>query len=218
MRRMLAILAATVAVLVAASGPALAADDYLDFSDPAPRQQLDRVPGWVTLVFKTEASATLAKIVVQDAAGGSVASGPRIVEGTNVTTQLKSGLTKGTYTVYYRTSDADGQPRGGAFQFSYGKGNWTDINVRPWIGESAEPTVIAEKEPTETPTTEPSGPETYTPAPTATATVTSPSPTPSAAPPAGPWIGLGAVLLAVAGVGGWLLWRRRSTPSPRRVA
>ncbi|MFZ0529086.1 MAG: copper resistance protein CopC [Propionicimonas sp.] len=200
-----------------AAANAWAADDFLDSSDPAPRQELKQVPGWVTLVFKAQADASLATIIVLDSAGRNVTTGPLIVEGTNVTTQLMSGLPKGTYTVYYRTTDEFGERRGGAYQFAYGKGDWTPVESEVWKGESAQPTILNDPEPTDspTPTPTPTAPETFTPSPT-TAPPASPTAAPTATPqPADPgdstgWIlGGGAVILGVAGVAGWLAWRRR---------
>ena len=196
---------------------AQAADDYLVTSNPAPRDEVDNPPGWVTLVFRTEASAKLAKIVVQNGAGLDVTTGDIIVEGTNVTVQLISNLPRDTFTVTYRTSDAKGEPRGGAFQFSYGPGTWTDVNDT-WIGASAEPTVIASPpsaapEPEEPPTADPATP-TQEPATTGPATT---GPTTEPGPPSGGgdpnavwWFVGGGVLLAAAG-GGYALARRRGT-------
>ncbi|MDQ7993777.1 MAG: copper resistance protein CopC [Propionicimonas sp.] len=219
--RLLAALAAALLCFSVPATPALAADDNLVVSDPEAHSELTREPGWVMLVFKTEASATLAAIVVQNSAGENVATGPLIVEGTNVTTQLISGLAKDTYTVIYRTEDADGQPRGGAFQFSYGPGTWTDVDD-VWVGEEEQPpqiddpgpaaTPVATAEPTPTPTgTEPATPtQTATAAPT---TQTSPSASPAPAPQNGggvtPWLVALGVLLVIGSVV-WALVSRRN--------
>jgi methionine-rich copper-binding protein CopC len=188
-----------------APAPAQAADDYLVTSNPAPHDELDNPPGWVTLVFKTDASAKLAKIVVQNGKGLDVTTGDIIVEGTNVTVQLMSNLPKDTFTVTYRTSDAKGKPRGGTFQFSYGPGTWTEVNDT-WIGESAEPSAIA-------------SPPSAAPEPEESPSVASsaPSQEPSAEPgqPAGSgspnalwWYVGGGALVIVAG-GALALGRRR---------
>lgn len=135
------------ALLAAGTAPAYAEDDYLVHSSPNRQAELDLMPGWVTLVFKTRASAKLAKIVVLDAAGANVTTGALIVEGTNVTTQLAFELPRGTYSVYYRTSDADGEPRGGAYQFAYGPGQWTPLDAEVWRGEAEQPPIIANPDP-----------------------------------------------------------------------
>jgi methionine-rich copper-binding protein CopC len=219
-RRVALLVAALVLVVQAAGAPAAHADDFLESSDPAPRQETQRAPGWVTLVFATDANASLARILVVDSAGQDVTTGPLIVEGSNVTTQLKTGLTKGTYTVLYRTGDRDGNRRGGSFQFAYGKGEWTPVEKETWIGEDEEPPILKDPDPTEEPTPspsaspsaspseEPSGPETYTPAPSATPSA---SPAPATGGTSWPWL-LGGLLALVAavGVGVAAIQRRRA--------
>ena len=66
-RLIAALLIGTLSVLALGGTRARAADDYLVGSDPQPRQELSEVPGWVTLAFRTKASAKLAKILVFDA-------------------------------------------------------------------------------------------------------------------------------------------------------
>ena len=224
-RRILAGLGA-LALLVVAAPTAQAADDFLVLSDPEPHAELQRRPGWVTLVFASDAGASYAAIVVQNAAGENVTIGNLVVEGTNVTTQLVSGLPKGTYTVTYRTEGADGQPRGGAFQFAYGPGTWTNVN-EVWIGEEEEPPEIenpgpppSSLEPVETDTPTPTESPTD-PSESPTASETPVSPTPSESPTAGEkpaeqsnptgWIvGIGAGVAALA-VGAVVVARRRGT-------
>ncbi len=230
-----AILAGLGAVLLLSFGasPAQAADDYLVLSTPERHAELDRRPGWVTLVFASDAGASYAAIVVQSAAGENVTIGPLIVEGDNVTIQLVDGLPRGTYTVIYRTEDANGEPRGGAFQFAYGPGNWTDVE-EVWIGEDEQPPEIdnpgpppSSLEPDETPTAEPEPGPSLSPTESATSTPSpSPSPSPSETPegelpgepdgnPLGWIVGIGAALAAIA-VGALLIVRRRrSGGAPR---
>ena len=210
---------ATVMLTMLPAGSARAADDFLDASDPAPQAELKQAPGWVTLVFKEDSNRSIAAIVVLNADGKNVATGPLIVEGTNVTTQLKSGLGKGTYTVVYRTVDEFNERRGGSFQFAYGKGDWTPVENEVWKGETAEPTVLqAPQEETETASPAPSEfPEdSESASPIATPL---PSATPTAGGEQGPanmgdstaWIlGGGTVILLLAAGGGWLAWRRRN--------
>lgn len=217
--RVLMSVLAAFGLLLAVAPRATAADDYLVASDPRPHQQTEQVPGWVTLAFQTTANAKLAKILVLDKDGKNVTVGALIVEETNVTTQLISGLPKGTYTVYYRTSGKDGQKRGGAFQFSYGPGTWTPVDKDVWVGDSEEPPVLKNPDPNAT------GPATATPSisPSATAEPSSASPSGAASTPPGsppqtpadgdsllPWIiGAGALVVAVAGGSGVYAWRRR---------
>lgn len=210
-----------IGVLIGLSGaPSVAhADDFLIGSDPQPKQELKETPGWVTLAFRSKSTAKLAKIVVLDAGGKNVTSGALIVEGTNVTTQLQFNLPRGTYSVYYRTSDSAGKPRGGAFQFAYGQGRWTALDKEVWVGEAEEPPIIKNPDPnssmpgraTESPTVEPTGTPTKkaTAKPSGSATAiesTSATATPSSeggTSPTGWLIGAGvtvAALLAAAAV------------------
>ncbi len=222
--RRLAVGIATLVALVAGNAtPAWAADDFLVVADPGPRQELTDPPGWVTLVFKTEAGASYAAIVVHNSAGENVTTGALIVEGTNVTTQLLTGLPKDTYTVIYRTEDANGEPRGGAYQFSYGPGTWTDVDDQ-WIGEEEQPPEIDNPGPQAS--IEPSAEATdtappATPTPSATATdqpgataEPTPAPTqPGEGPNLLPWL-IGGAVLVVAVVIGLVAARRRSGGGP----
>lgn len=213
-----AVFLAALGLLLGAPATPAAADDFLVASDPEPHEELDSPPGWVTLVFQTQADADLAKIVVQNSAGQDVSTGSPIAEGTNVTTQLMAPLPRDTYTVTYRTSDDANGRRGGAFQFSYGPGTWTEVDDT-WIGEEEEPSVIATPpppapEPSETPEPEPTATETA--APTTEPTTTEPTESPTAAPaptetanPAGWLIGIGAGLVAVAAGAVAVVTRRR---------
>ena len=127
-------------------------------SDPRPKQELADPPGWVTLVFRRDVDRSMAKIVVTNSDGANVAVNALIVEGNNVTTQLRDGLPKGTYTVHYRVDRADGQPAGGAFQFAYGKGSWTSLSDASWSGAAEEPPLMSNPDPRATgaaPTEEP---------------------------------------------------------------
>ncbi|MGC3994806.1 MAG: copper resistance protein CopC [Propionicimonas sp.] len=226
-RRLVATVGLTMVALGAAATPALAVEDpYLILSSPQRHAQTDLMPGWVTLVFKTNSSAKVAKVLVLDSDGKNVTQGGLIVEGTNVTSQLEFDLPKGTYTVMYRTVGSDGAPRGGAYQFAYGKGNWTTLENEVWVGEAEQPPVMANPDPNATTpaTDEPTASASATPTATESASATgtaSAEPTGVATGTAGPqpgaegagnglWLGLGAVVLvAAAGTGGWLWWRSR---------
>lgn len=216
--RLAAAVAALALFLVPSTGVAWAADDYLLTSDPAPHDQLEDVPGWVTLVFKTASDAKLAKIVVQNSQGQDVTTGPLIVEGTNVTAQLMDGLKQDTFTVTYRTSDAKDGPRGGAFQFSYGPGHWTNVDDT-WIGASEEPSQIKSPPPPAPDPTYSDTPEASEPSPSETviAPVTGEEATPESTPASQEqatsgiqpwWFVVGGVLL-VAALGVWAFERRR---------
>lgn len=144
---LLAALLLALAGLLLEAAPAQAAGGALSASDPDDRAQLDTAPGWVNLAFDGTVDDRVAKVLVLDADGRNVTAGPLIVENTNVTTQLRDGLPKGTYTVHYRVDGGGGQPRGGAFQFSYGPGSFTDLPDRSWSGSSQEPEVLRGDDP-----------------------------------------------------------------------
>ena len=122
--------------------PAHAAAGGLLTSDPEGRQQLDRAPGWVNLAFDGKVDKDMAKVLVLDAKGTNVTAGPLIVEASNVTTQLEDNLPKGVYTVHYRVDGKGGEPQGGAFQFSYGGGSFSDPADKSWSGTAQEPAIL----------------------------------------------------------------------------
>jgi methionine-rich copper-binding protein CopC len=153
------------------AAPAHAADNELVVTEPGIRAQVDRPPGFVTMAFSEPVDPSLAKMLVQDAAGTNVTTGELIVEGTNMSSQLVDGLAPGTYTVSYRLARPDGEPQGGTFQFSYGPGAFTDAADRRWSGAAEEPEVLKDPDP-----------NAVSPTPTAPGT----SPPGGTQPPAGP--------------------------------
>lgn len=203
----LAMAVMTAVGLISSAHVAVAADSLVVASDPYEHQELDAPPSGVVLAFEREVDASIAQIVVTDKRGNNVNINSLIVEGTNVTAQLKPNLPKGTYTVHFQVKRSDGQREGGAFQFSYGPGEWTSLPDRRWSGDSAQPTVLASPVvSTSTALPTPVESETATPPPSPSASATpSPSATPSA--PAqnsvGLWVGVaavGVVLVAAVGV------------------
>ncbi|MGI3785799.1 MAG: copper resistance CopC family protein [Janthinobacterium lividum] len=112
-------------------------------SEPRAREKVSQAPGAVTLAFSRDVDPGVAKIVVVGPDGDNVTSGPLIVEGTNVTSQLSDDLAHGTYTVHYRIDGRNGDPEGGAFQFAYGSGSFTDLPDKSWSGEDHEPAVLS---------------------------------------------------------------------------
>ncbi len=111
-------------------------------SEPQDREKVSDPPSAVTLAFSREVDASVAKVVVVGPDGENVTSGRLIVEGTNVTAQLSDDLARGTYTVHYRIDGRGGEPEGGAYQFSYGSGSFSDLPDRSWSGEDDEPAVL----------------------------------------------------------------------------
>ena len=136
----LALVAASLAMLAGTWSPAYAVAPVA--SEPSAGQQLADQPGAVTLAFDRDVDPSVAKVVVSGPDGRNVTSGPLIIEGTNVTSQLQAGIERGTYTVHYRIDRADGEPEGGAFQFSYGDGRFSTPPDASWSGAAAEPAVL----------------------------------------------------------------------------
>lgn len=229
MRRagMVRVLAAVMAVgllqALAPVAPARAAEDVLVASDPYRHEQLDAPPSGVTLAFTRAVDAEQAQIIVTNSAGQNVNINSLIVEGTNVQVQMRPNLPKDTFTVHYQVNRKDGDIEGGAFQFSYGKGNWTKLADERWSGSTAQPTVLASPDavPTPTPTATETPVETETPVATPSPAETTPAATATFTPaPADgdsgtnpwPWAGLGALVVAGA-VGGFLFVRRNGRGS-----
>lgn len=185
---LLAVVLALGGVLLAA--PEAQAAGRLRVSNPARHQELSRRPGWVSLAFDGTVKRSLLKVLVVDARGANMVVGDLIYQGSAVLVQLSNDLPKGTYTVKYQVDrKKDGQPEGGAYQFAYGKGNWTSV-VSSWSGKAQQPPEMANPDPmangpVETPVTTPpvvevnNGP-TATASPTPTRTSASSKPTPTA--------------------------------------
>ena len=156
-----AVLALLAAVLLGGSLAALprpAAAVTPVASDPQDRQELGDAPGAVTLAFERDVDPGVAKVVVIGPDGQNVTDGPLIVEGTNVTSRLRDDLPQGTYTVHFRVDGRGDRPEGGAYQFSYGPGRFTELPDRSWSGSDQEPAVLRGTNPNAT--EEPDGPST----------------------------------------------------------
>jgi methionine-rich copper-binding protein CopC len=231
-RRILTSVLAISVVLLAGftSAPAAAASDALVASDPAPRQELDAPPGGITLAFDRDLELGSVKVLVLAPDGRNVVVGDLDYFGSSVALFLEPDLPRATYTVRYRLEGADGEPEGGAYQFSVGPGQWTDpLPDESWAGTDEQPPDLANPDPqatgpaaTEAPSETP-GIDLGTPTPsTSSATTDSPAPTPTAtesptsspqpAEPGNdwsPWLVGGAIVLVAAGVGAWLVARNR---------
>ena len=204
----------------------------VEFRDPEEHAELDRAPGWVSLVFDTKVDESKAKLVVLNSAGKNMTVDALIVEGTQITTQLQSGLPKGTYTVMWRINGAGGEIVGGSYQFAYGKGTWTSDGKSSWTGEQNQPPVIADPNPNPTGVPDPSATAVPTdggPTGTATGTASGAEPatgeaTPGTVPASGGdsgnwWIwAVGAAAVLVAGGGVFVALRRPGSPGPRHAA
>ncbi len=143
------------------SGPAAAASIVV--SEPRARETLDDAPGWVTLAFSSDVDSSIAKVIVQGPDGTNVTTGSLIVEGTNVTSQLRDDLPQGTYTVHYRVNASDGDVQGGAFQFAYVTGDFTALPDRKWSGSEHEPAILKGTDPNATTEPPPNQPTTTPP-------------------------------------------------------
>jgi methionine-rich copper-binding protein CopC len=146
-----------------AMGPVPAGAASIVVSEPRARQTLDEAPGWVTLAFSSDIDSSIAKVIVQGPDGDNVTTGSLIVEGTNVTSQLREDLPQGTYTVHYRVNASDGDVQGGAFQFAYVTGDFTKLPDRKWSGSEHEPAILKGTDPNATTEPPPNQPTTTPP-------------------------------------------------------
>lgn len=198
-------------------------------SEPRPRQILSDPPGWVTVAFSRELDDATARLVVLDSKGKSVTINGLIVEGTNMTAQLENGLPRDTFTVHYRVGSAAGDVEGGAFQFAYGKGQWSSLPDAQWSGANNEPSIFLDNEPGGNASAQPTVPDVVI-VPSSGPSVTMGAPTggtppASAAPGAGPSpapavggngtlpVVVGAVVLVVIAIGGAIVAVRRRKAS-----
>lgn len=202
-------------IMLAPAQPA-SAEDLLVTSDPYRHQELTTPPDGVVLAFSRAVDAAAAQIVVANSKGESVNANTLIVEGTNVTAQVRPNLPKGTYTVHYRVDRPDGDIEGGAFQFAYGKGEWTSLPDEKWSGQQEQPSVLVSPSIAPTPTTTevtspPATPSTVA-TPTTEPSVPSSSPTAVPVPDSEsnpwPWV-IGAGVLVLAAGAGVLIAARR---------
>lgn len=211
---------------VATAAPSATAVNWVVGAEPGIRQVTKIAPGRVTVAFSRPLFNQDPRLYVLDAAGNQVSMGAVNVEGATISSQLQSGLPKGTYTVEFKVAFSDGDARGGTFQFAYGTANWT-TKTSYWVGEDNEPDIHKGENPdrprrTDEPTATPSEP---TPTPTATSATPTPSasPTPTASPsapsatpspqpdgsPTAWLVGGIVVVLALCGAGVALWLRRR---------
>ena len=219
-KRFMALLAASLCawILLAPAQPAFAAD-VLVTSDPYRHQELTTPPDGVVLAFSRSVDAAAAQIVVANSKGESVNVNTLIVEGTNVTAQVRPNLPKGTYTVHYRVDRPDGDIEGGAFQFAYGRGEWTSLPDERWSGHKEQPSVLVSPSVAPTDSVSPSASPTVIATPTTQPSGSSPTPTVGPAQGSGsnpwPWVAGAGVVIVLGGAGAVVATRRRRG---RRVA
>lgn len=125
---MLLFLAVTGALL-AGAGPA-SAHAALTGSDPSQGVVVTKAPDQVSLTFSENVSMNDNSIRVLDPKGKRVdLAKPDDLSGTTYGVRLKSGLSKGTYTVAWQVVSADSHPVAGAFTFSVGTPSKTVASV-----------------------------------------------------------------------------------------
>ncbi|WP_327284259.1 MULTISPECIES: copper resistance CopC/CopD family protein [unclassified Streptomyces] len=128
--RLALVLAALLATLFTAAGPA-AAHAALTASDPKDGAVVATAPAQVTLSFSEQVAMGDDSIRVMDPQGRRVDTGELrdMCSGTTVRygTALHSGLPDGTYTVAWQAVSADSHPVSGAFTFSVGAPSATSV-------------------------------------------------------------------------------------------
>lgn len=117
LRRVLATLVLTGAVLLGLSPTAYAHDTLTD-SSPAEGETLQQPPTQVHLSFSGEVLEMGTNVIVTDAAGDNWEAGEPTVEGKEVTVPLEDGMPAGSYEVNWRVTSSDGHPISGAIPFT----------------------------------------------------------------------------------------------------
>ncbi|THA59316.1 copper resistance CopC/CopD family protein [Streptomyces sp. A1136] len=128
--RLALVLAALLATLFTAAGPATA-HAALTASDPKDGAVVATAPAQVTLSFSEEVAMGDDSIRVVDPRGKRVDTGElrNMCSGSTIRygTALHSGLPNGTYTVAWQAVSADSHPVSGAFTFSIGAPSATQV-------------------------------------------------------------------------------------------
>ncbi|MFF1558085.1 copper resistance protein CopC [Streptomyces sp. NPDC058279] len=130
--RLTLVLAALLATLFTAAGPA-AAHAALTASDPKDGAVVATAPAQVTLSFSEQVAMGDDSIRVMDPTGKRVDTGELrdMCSGSTIRygTALHSGLPNGTYTVAWQAVSADSHPVSGAFTFSVGAPSATRVTL-----------------------------------------------------------------------------------------
>ena len=158
---------------------------------PSSGAVLDAAPVAVVLTFNEDLLAASAEASILDGSGDLVATSDATVDGSVVTVPWPAGLDAGAYEVAYRVASGDGHPVTGTVPFSY-TGPTVPASPSARVTEPAatSPTELAAA-PTVAPAAEPS------PAPASMPGGTAPN----------PFI-IGALLVAAALIGGFIVVRR----------
>jgi copper transport protein len=129
LRRVAAGFAAAVALVIAVAGPA-SAHATLERTDPSDGTVLAVAPNQVAAQFDESVGVSADSLRVFSPNGDRVDDGSTTHggEGSVITTNLRSNLPQGTYTVAWHVISADSHPVSGAFTFSIGKPSRTTVS------------------------------------------------------------------------------------------
>jgi copper resistance protein C len=111
-----AVLIATIAGAVVA--PPATAHASQKESEPAANAVLDSMPTEVAVTFDSALMDVGAALVVRDASGGDLTSGPAIVERNRISVPLRADATSGRVRVAYRVVSQDGHAIEATFDFT----------------------------------------------------------------------------------------------------
>ena len=128
-RALLATLVAAFGIVLAVAAPA-SAHATLESTTPAENSVAATAPSQVTLTFDESVGISSDSIRVFDPEGDRVDNGHTTPTSNPDTIEigLRSGLTKGTYTVAWHVISADSHPVEGAYVFSIGAAGSTKVN------------------------------------------------------------------------------------------
>ena len=128
-RRLLGGLVAAIALALAVAGPA-SAHATLGRTDPADGSVLGAQPAEIAVQFDEAVGVSADSLRVFSPSGDRVDDGATThgASSSVITTNLRSSLPQGTYTVAWHVVSADSHPISGAFTFSIGKPSRTTVN------------------------------------------------------------------------------------------
>lgn len=129
LRRLAAGAATAIALVIAVAGPA-SAHASLESTDPTDGSVVAVAPGQVAAEFDESVGVSADSLRVFSPTGDRVDDGTTTHGGSAavITTNLRSNLPQGTYTVAWHVISADSHPVSGAFTFSIGKPSRTSVN------------------------------------------------------------------------------------------
>lgn len=129
------------ALMLAVLGAAPAqAHDVLVSSSPADGEVLAVPPPEIELTFSGEIQDISPQVIIAGADGTQIASPEPMVDGTLVTADVQDGLPDGSYVVTWRVVSADGHPIAGRFSFGVGDAEPSTPTSATIGNEAEEPT------------------------------------------------------------------------------